>query len=87
MVGKFRGWSGQVPADGLPLAIRSQSSGRMINGTPGNILFVPLINQSDAWSAVIRAGPDFLILRTQQALLDAFLPSVARNAEQILLPI
>ena len=79
-----QGMVGQAAVERRPLTVtagdRVKISAGMISVTPGNILFVPLINQNDV-VAVLELAPVSSFSERQQALLDALLPSVALNAE------
>jgi PAS domain S-box-containing protein len=78
------GMVGQAAVERRPLTVTAgdqvKISAGMISVTPGNILFVPLINQKDV-VAVLELAPVSSFSERQQALLDALLPSVALNAE------
>jgi two-component system, sensor histidine kinase and response regulator len=78
------GMVGQAAVERRPLTVTAGDQVKipagMISVTPGNILFVPLINQSDV-VAVLELAPVSLFSERQQALLDALLPAVALNAE------
>ncbi len=52
----------------------------MVSVTPGEILFVPMVNKGGV-AAVIELAPLSTITERQQGLLDALLPTVALNAE------
>jgi signal transduction histidine kinase/CheY-like chemotaxis protein len=78
------GLAGQAAADRRTLTVTAGDHVRITAGmgtiTPGEIIFVPVINQ-DAVTAVIELAPISSLDERQQALLDALLPSVALSAE------
>jgi signal transduction histidine kinase/DNA-binding response OmpR family regulator/HPt (histidine-containing phosphotransfer) domain-containing protein len=79
-----QGLVGQAALERRPLAVAAgeqvQISAGMGTLTPGNLLFVPVINQ-EAVTAVIELAPVSPLAVRQQALLDALLPSIALSAE------
>jgi signal transduction histidine kinase/DNA-binding response OmpR family regulator len=78
------GLAGQAAVERRPLEVAAGDQVRITAGmgtvTPGNILFVPVVNQ-DAATAVIEMAPVSSLSERQKALVDALLPSVALSAE------
>ncbi len=78
------GLVGQAAVEKRPLAVAAgedvQISAGMGTVTPGNLLFLPVMNQ-DFVAAVVELAPVSPLTERQQALLDALLPSVALSAE------
>jgi signal transduction histidine kinase/CheY-like chemotaxis protein len=78
------GLAGQAAVERRPLAVTAGDQVRITAGLgtvkPGNLLFLPVINQ-DAVIAVIELAPVSPLSERQQALLDALLPSIALSAE------
>ncbi|HWY58561.1 MAG TPA: response regulator [Terriglobales bacterium] len=78
------GLGGQAAVERRPLEIAAGDHVRITAGMatvkPGNIRFLPVVNQ-DVVTAVIELAPVSLLSERQQALLDALLPSVALSAE------
>jgi signal transduction histidine kinase/CheY-like chemotaxis protein len=78
------GLAGQAAVERRPLAVIAGDRVRITAGMgtikPGNLLFLPVINQ-DVVTAVIELAPVSPLSERQQALLDALLPSVALSAE------
>jgi two-component system sensor histidine kinase/response regulator len=78
------GLVGQAAVERRPLAVTAGDHVRITAGmgtvTPGNLLFLPVINQ-DAVTAVLELAPVSSITERQHGLLDALLPSLALSAE------
>ena len=78
------GLVGQAAVERRPLAVIAGDHVRITAGMgkvkPGNLLFLPVVNQ-EAITAVIELAPDSSLTERQQALLDALLPSVALSAK------
>ena len=78
------GLVGQAAAERRPLTVTAgehvQISAGMGTVSPGNLLFLPVLNK-DAVIAVIELAPVSSLSDRQHALLDALLPSVALSTE------
>ena len=78
------GLVGQAAVERRPLTVtageRVQISAGMGTVSPGNLLFLPVLNK-DAVIAVIELAPVSPLSDRQHALLDALLPSVALSTE------
>ncbi len=78
------GLVGQAAVERRPLKVTADNQVRipagMVSVTPGEILFVPMVNKGGV-AAVIELAPMSTITERQQGLLDALLPMVALNAE------
>jgi signal transduction histidine kinase/DNA-binding response OmpR family regulator len=78
------GLVGQAAVERRPLTVtaseRVQISAGMGTVSPGNLLFLPVVNK-DAVIAVIELAPVSSLSDRQHALLDALLPSVALSTE------
>jgi two-component system, sensor histidine kinase and response regulator len=78
------GLVGQAALERRPLKVTADNEVRipagMVTVTPGEILFVPMVNKGGV-AAVLELAPLATISERQQALLDALLPTVALNAE------
>ncbi len=78
------GLVGQAAAERRTLTVIAGEQVRITAGMatvrPGNLLFLPVINQENV-TAVLELAPVSLLAERQQALLDALLPSIALSAE------
>jgi two-component system sensor histidine kinase/response regulator len=78
------GLVGQAAVERRPLAVTAgdhvQITAGMGTVTPGNLLFLPVINQ-DTVTAVLELAPVSPVTERQHGLLDALLPSLALSAE------